>query len=100
LKNKMTFNLRTSCEVRFKNFLDPLQPFLAYQGFVILDGGLATELERHGANINDILWSSRMLIENPDLIQRVHEDFVKAGADVITTSSYQASFEGFEKKRN
>jgi len=94
----MSFNLRTSSEIRFKNFLDPLQPFLAYQGFVLLDGGLATELERHGANINDILWSSKMLIENPQLIQKVHEDYVKAGADIITACSYQASFEGFEKK--
>jgi len=91
-------NLRASGEVRFKNFLDPLQPFLAYQRFVMLDGGSATELERRGADIKDILWSSKMLIENPDLIQLVHEDYVRAGADIITACSYQASFEAFEKK--
>jgi len=91
-------SLRTSGEIRIRNFLDPLQPFLAYQGFVILDGGLATELERHGANIKDLLWSSKLLVENPELIQQVHEEYVRAGADIITACSYQASFEAFEKK--
>jgi homocysteine S-methyltransferase len=76
---------------------DPLQIFLNRQGFVMLDGGLATEMEKHDANLDDDLWSAKMLIESPELIRQVHSDFLKSGADIIATATYQASFEGFEK---
>jgi homocysteine S-methyltransferase len=72
-------------------------PFLTRTGVVILDGALATELEEHGADLNHPLWSAKLLIENPNLIKQVHLDYLKAGADVITTASYQANFNGFEK---
>jgi homocysteine S-methyltransferase len=62
---------------------------------VVLDGGLATELERRGADLSDPLWSARVLVDNPTLIQRVHEAYFRAGADVATTASYQASIPGF-----
>ena len=60
---------------------------------MLLDGGLATELERRGADLNDPLWSARLLIERPELIRDVHLDYYLAGADVATTASYQATFE-------
>ncbi len=71
------------------------QPFLDRAKAVILDGGLATELERRGADLDDPLWSAKLLIENPQLIREVHADYFQAGADVGTSASYQASFEGF-----
>jgi len=61
----------------------------------MLDGGLATELENRGADLDDDLWSAKMLIDAPEMIRQVHVDFLKAGADIIATASYQASFEGF-----
>jgi homocysteine S-methyltransferase len=73
-------------------------PFTAKQGVVILDGALATELEQRGANLNDALWSAKLLSENPDLIRQVHYDYILAGANVITTASYQASYPGFAAK--
>lgn len=74
---------------------NPLEPFLRDFGIVVLDGGLATELERRGANLNDPLWSARLLIENPALIREVHYDYFRAGADLATSASYQATFPGF-----
>jgi homocysteine S-methyltransferase len=68
------------------------------QGFVILDGALATELEARGANLNHSLWSAKLLKEDPSLIKAVHLDYLMAGANVITTASYQASFIGFEQQ--
>lgn len=65
---------------------------------IILDGALATELENRGCNINDSLWSAKILAEKPDLIEKVHYDYYKAGADVAITSSYQATIDGFVKK--
>lgn len=43
----------------------------------ILDGGLATELEKRGANLNHELWSAKLLYENPQLIKQVHFDVQK-----------------------
>jgi homocysteine S-methyltransferase len=66
-----------------------------FRGSVVLDGGLASELERMGADLRDRLWSARLLIDDPDLIRRVHIAYFSAGADVAISASYQASFEGF-----
>src|SRR5207253_8517562 len=82
----------------FSPMIDPLRPFLDRFGVVILDGGLATELERRGAALNDPLWSAKLLLENPELIREVHADYFLAGADVATTSSYQATFAGLAER--
>ncbi|NEP83259.1 MAG: homocysteine S-methyltransferase [Okeania sp. SIO3B3] len=65
---------------------------------IILDGALATELEERGANIDDPLWSAKILLEDPALIQELHYDYFVAGADVAITASYQATFEGFAQR--
>uniref|UniRef100_A0A7N0VJN5 Hcy-binding domain-containing protein n=1 Tax=Kalanchoe fedtschenkoi TaxID=63787 RepID=A0A7N0VJN5_KALFE len=67
-------------------------------GCAVLDGGLATELERHGANLNDPLWSAKCLLNSPHLIRRVHLDYLHAGANIIITASYQATVQGFVSK--
>ena len=64
----------------------------------ILDGALATELERRGADLSDPLWSAKCLLERPELIRQVHLDYFRAGAHVATTATYQATFEGFAKR--
>lgn len=71
------------------------EPFLSKNEVVILDGAMATELEKRGADLHHVLWSAKLLTENPALIKQVHLDYLKAGADIITTSSYQATFNGF-----
>ncbi|PIN04447.1 Homocysteine S-methyltransferase [Handroanthus impetiginosus] len=67
-------------------------------GCAVIDGGLATELERHGADLNDPLWSAKCLISSPHLIRRVHLDYLEAGANIIISASYQATLQGFEAK--
>ena len=62
---------------------------------VILDGGLATELEARGFDLSDRLWSARLLVADPGAIEEVHLAYFRAGAQVATTASYQASVEGF-----
>ena len=77
---------------------DPLGALLAGGRSVVLDGGLATELEAGGADLSDGLWSARLLAEDPDAIVRAHLAFFRAGAQVATTASYQATFEGFARR--
>lgn len=62
---------------------------------IVLDGALGTELESRGYDVSGKLWSAKYLLNNPQIIQRVHEDYVWAGSDIITTSSYQASIPAF-----
>ncbi len=62
---------------------------------LVLDGPMGTELERRGYDVNDELWSAKFLKENPAAIQQIHYDYFKAGADIVTCASYQASIDGF-----
>ena len=71
--------------------------FVACQRVMILDGGLATELEAQGCDLNDDLWSARILADQPEKIKRVHLNYLEAGSDCIVTSSYQATLQGFAK---
>jgi homocysteine S-methyltransferase len=74
--------------------INPLVPLLNSKRAIILDGALATELERRGADLRDPLWSAKLLLENPNLIRQVHRDYFAAGADIATTASYQATISG------
>lgn len=77
---------------------DPLLPFLQRGGVMLLDGGLATELEARGCDLDDDLWSAGVLLDDPDLIRAVHVDYLQAGADCITGASYQATIPGFRRR--
>jgi len=73
----------------------PFEKFRDAQGTTVLDGGLATSLQMLGHDLDDDLWSAKILLEDPDAIRRVHTDFLLAGADCITSATYQASIPGF-----
>ena len=60
------------------------------RAITILDGGLATELQARGFDLDDPLWSARVLIDQPDAIRDVHRAYVEAGADCVITATYQA----------
>lgn len=75
-----------------------LDPFLADEGSLILDGGLATELEARGIDLDHPLWSARVLLDAPQEIAAVHRAYLEAGADCIVSASYQATVEGFRRE--
>src|SRR3954451_6392639 len=64
-------------------------------GPLVLDGGLSTELEARGHDVSSALWSARLLHDDPAAIVAAHTAFAASGAQVATTASYQATFEGF-----
>lgn len=78
--------------------MDPIETILAHNKVMILDGAMATELERAGCDLNDPLWSAKVLLEAPELIKAVHASYFAAGADCAITASYQATFEGFARR--
>ncbi|MGO3134236.1 MAG: homocysteine S-methyltransferase, partial [Streptococcus thermophilus] len=71
----------------FKDYLENNSP-------LILHGALGTEMEALGYDISGKLWSAKYLLEKSEVIQELHETYVAAGADLITTSSYQATLPG------
>ena len=77
---------------------NPITSILEHYPALVIDGALATELERRGCDLKDDLWSARILLEQPESIRQVHLDYFKAGADCAITASYQATIEGFEKR--
>lgn len=68
------------------------------EGAVVLDGGLSNQLEAQGCDLSDALWSARLLADDPGQIEAAHAAYVRAGAQVLITSSYQATFEGFARR--
>ncbi len=60
-----------------------------------IDGGFATELEALGCDLTDDLWSARLLRDGPEAVEAVHLAFLRAGARVVITASYQASRPSF-----
>jgi homocysteine S-methyltransferase len=68
-------------------------------GPVLLDGGFATTLESHfHQDLNNSLWSFKVLLEHPELISAVHELFVAEGVQLLTTSSYQGTLQRLEEE--
>lgn len=78
--------------------MNPIAGLLQQFPALVLDGALATELERRGRDLRDPLWSAKVLLEAPELIRQVHLDYFRAGADIAITASYQATVEGFMRR--
>jgi S-methylmethionine-dependent homocysteine/selenocysteine methylase len=68
-----------------------LQDRIARGGAVILDGAMGTELQRRGVPMDGIAWSAAALATHPDAVRGVHEDYLRAGAEVLITNSFAAS---------
>ena len=75
-----------------------LADLIRQSGSVVIDGAMSTALEKAGCDLNDKLWSARVLIEEPDKIRQVHADYFEAGANVAITASYQATEAGFKER--
>lgn len=78
--------------------MNPIASILDRYPVLVIDGALATELERRGFDLKDDLWSAKILLEQPAAIKQLHYDYFKAGADCVITASYQATIEGFMKR--
>lgn len=78
--------------------MNPIASILDRYPALVIDGALATELERRGCDLKDHLWSAKILLEQPEKIKQVHYDYFKAGADCAITASYQATVQGLMKR--
>jgi homocysteine S-methyltransferase len=61
----------------------PIEFILSVHPALVIDGALATELERRGYDLMDDLWSAKILLEQPEAIKQLHYDYFKAGAGEV-----------------
>lgn len=74
---------------------DTFETLLARDAPITIDGGLATQCEAMGCDIDGNLWSAALLQKDPQAIVDAHRTFLDAGAEIIITASYQANRAGF-----
>ncbi|MDT0266249.1 homocysteine S-methyltransferase [Streptomyces sp. DSM 44915] len=67
-------------------------------GPLLLDGGLSNQLLAQGAELSGELWTARLLADDPERLVAAHTAYLAAGARVLLTASYQASFAGFGRR--
>ncbi|MBT1176253.1 homocysteine S-methyltransferase [Bifidobacterium callimiconis] len=70
---------------------------LATQSPLIVDGAMATELEKRGVDTANELWSAMALIHDPQAVRNVHLSYFEAGANIAITNTYQANIPAFER---
>jgi S-methylmethionine-dependent homocysteine/selenocysteine methylase len=76
---------------------DPLRARLTRGDIILLDGALGTELERLGVSTSLPLWSAQALLDAPDRVRDVHESYIQAGADVITSATFRTTPRALKK---
>lgn len=57
---------------------------LGRREIIILDGGIGSEMLRHG-----VPWEGHKVESEPDAIRSIHADYIRAGANVISTNTFQ-----------
>ncbi len=54
-----------------------------------LAGAIGTEIQRRGFPTTLPLWSARVLFDRPELLTDIYRDYIRAGADIITTNTFR-----------
>lgn len=55
---------------------------------VLIDGAMGTELQRRGVPMNNVAWSGAAVLTHPEIVRATHEDYIRAGAEVIITNTF------------
>ncbi len=68
-----------------------LKDKLRQKQIILLDGATGTELEKRGVPMNSKAWSAEAILTHPEIVQAVHEDYIRAGVDIITVNSFSTA---------
>ena len=75
-----------------------LQNHLEQEELLIMDGGMGTEILHRGVSTTLPLWSAEALLTHPETVQRIHEDYIEAGAQIIITDTFRTTVRAFAKQ--
>jgi S-methylmethionine-dependent homocysteine/selenocysteine methylase len=76
---------------------EQLRKRLAEKAIIVLDGAMGTEILHHGVATTLPLWSAEALLTHPEVVQRIHEEYVRAGADILITDTFRTTPRAFAK---
>jgi homocysteine S-methyltransferase len=68
-----------------------LQERLKRGDVIIMDGGTGTEMERRGAPMIEKGWCAHSTLTHPEILRQIHEDYIRAGADIVITNTFATS---------
>ena len=77
----------------------PLTRMLTQKEFLVLDGAMGTELQRRGVDTGLPLWSANALMVHPETVLQIHQEYITAGADIITTNTFRTTRRTFRRAR-
>ncbi len=63
---------------------------------IVLDGATGTELERRGVPMHGKVWCAEATLTHPEVLRAVHEDYIRAGAEVIITNTFASARHALE----
>ncbi len=75
-----------------------LKKRLAAGEHMVMDGGMGSEIEHRGISTTLPLWSAEALLTHPDVVRQIHEDYIRAGAEIIITDTFRTTRRAFSKK--
>ena len=58
---------------------------------LILDGAMGSLLQQKGIPFDEYLWTAKANISNPNLVKDIHENYISAGADIISTNTFRTN---------
>ena len=70
---------------------DSIEKAITTGQVVVIDGGTGTELERRGADMHSDVWCAMATLSHPAMLRGVHEDYIRAGARIITANTFSSS---------
>ncbi len=64
---------------------------LKNNAIILLDGGVSTEIQKRGVKMHSEVWSGIAHMSNPEIVLKVHEDYISAGSQIITANTYSCA---------
>lgn len=64
---------------------------------ILLAGACGTEIQRRGVKTELPLWSASALLTHPEIVQKIHKDYIEAGAEIITTNTFRTNRRTLQK---
>jgi homocysteine S-methyltransferase len=74
-----------------------IQTRLQHKEKILMDGAMGTEILRRGLPTTLPLWSAEVLLTHPEIVQKIHEDYINAGAEIIITNTFRTTERAFAK---
>lgn len=75
-----------------------LQNRLKQNERIIMDGAMGTEILRRGVATTLPLWSAEALLTHPQVVQKIHEDYINAGAEIVITDTFRTTKRAFSRQ--